>query len=268
MGWAKLDDRYAFHPKLVGDLEARGLDAAAISYCAGQETDGWVPDEVVMALGAGSRNPHAVAKRLVARRRWTRDDARGGYWLHDYLDFNPSREVLESRRKADRFRKGSGRNPSGIRADANGNPGGGRADSSSRTGVGTRAPDPSRPVGTSPPPEHQGVAPPLEEEDPEVEEAMGIVATRRHQARTEPIPRGPRRDAWLEQVAANAYLERKDDLRQWRAEGLSAVAMADRIEPPPARVYEAFPKTDVIERSTGTNLNGVAAARSAMGGEG
>lgn len=114
MGWAKFDDQYATHPKLVGDLEARGLDAAGICQCAKDLTDGFVSDTTMLPLiAAGARQPHAIAMRLVLRGRWTRDDERGGYWIHDYLDFNPSREQEMAKRQADKERKASERRKAG-----------------------------------------------------------------------------------------------------------------------------------------------------------
>jgi hypothetical protein len=40
----------------------------------------------------------------------------GGYVLHDYLDYNPSRADVLRRREHDRLRKESARNPNGIQA--------------------------------------------------------------------------------------------------------------------------------------------------------
>lgn len=116
MSWAKFDDRYATHPKLIAaGLEARGLDAAGICWSAGQETDGFVPDAIVLILGAGSVKPHRIAQRLVAVGRWTRDDERKGYWIHDFLDYNRSHAEADKGREADRARKASARTQAGRR---------------------------------------------------------------------------------------------------------------------------------------------------------
>lgn len=85
MAWAKFDDRWATHPKLLAaGLEAKGLDASGICYAAGQETDGFVPDTALVILAAGHRNPTKVADRLIEVGRWSRDDSRKGYVIHDF----------------------------------------------------------------------------------------------------------------------------------------------------------------------------------------
>ena len=155
MGWAKFDDQYATHPKLVGDLEARGLDAAGICQCAKDLTDGFVSDTTLLLIAAGARQPHAIAMRLVLRDRWSRDDDRGGYWIHDYLEYNPTREQELARREADKQRKATQRKKAGRGATgqfvsgrtsertANGHPPGRPSDGgqdSDRTGAG-RPPD-------------------------------------------------------------------------------------------------------------------------------
>lgn len=179
MGWAKFDDGYGTHPKLVGDLEARGLDAAAICQCARDETDGFLSDTMLLVITAGVSKPHKIAQRLVARRRWRRDDERGGYWVHDYLDYNPSHEESEAKREADRARKESGRkrqgrapdgkvtslrNPSGIRAESERNPDGIRKESAKSPQNVT--PVPTRPVVNRSLSSHHGVAPAPAENDP------------------------------------------------------------------------------------------------------
>ena len=122
MGWAKFDDRWPTHPKLLAaGLEAKGLDACGICYAAGQETDGFIPDSALSILAAGHRSPHKVAKVLVDVGRWDRDEERKGYVIHDYLDYNPSRETREAERqgKRDAGRKGGLKSrPSGSKPKA------------------------------------------------------------------------------------------------------------------------------------------------------
>jgi hypothetical protein len=114
MGWARFDDGYAFHPKLVAaGLEARGLDAAGICYCQAQSTDGFVPDAVVTMLAGAAAKGKKVAQGLLDVGRWTRDDDAGGYWIHDYLAYNESRAQVDKRREAERERKAAGRSKQG-----------------------------------------------------------------------------------------------------------------------------------------------------------
>ena len=165
MGWAKFDDRWATHPKLMAAgttptevLEAKALDASAICYSAGQETDGFIPDSALVILAAGHRSPKRIAGRLVEVGRWARDDERKGYMIHDYLDFNHSRADAEAKRQAERDRKASGRkaqgrdpagrvtsgrNPSQVQAEGARNPDG--SDITSARNPGGVPPVPTRP---------------------------------------------------------------------------------------------------------------------------
>jgi hypothetical protein len=116
MSWAKIDDQLHAHRKVValGDqmLPALGLHLLALSWCASQLTDGYLPKLQIRRLAPDA--PAALVDALVAAELWDRAD--GGYQIHDYLDWNPSREwVLEEREKAkvrmNRIRTSSARSP-------------------------------------------------------------------------------------------------------------------------------------------------------------
>lgn len=220
MGWAKFDDRYATHRKLLAaGLEATGLDARAICQCAGDLTDGFVADALLPVLAAGSKTPPIkLANKLVEVGRWWRDDERGGWWIHDYLDYNDTREEVERRREKERQRKASGRNtqgrdeqgrvtsarnPQGIRADGARNP----------AGVPPVPSPPILPVVSSSSSNHHGVVihSPEEEVDPRVEEAVAVVAQRRLESTTSDVRYPP---SWLATARANALAE--DDGRVYR----------------------------------------------------
>lgn len=102
MTWVKIDDRFPDHPKALalGDdydacvvLHLRGL-----CYCAANLTDGFIPSRIFKGY-------EDQIDALVSVGLWK--DARGGYQIHDYLDYNPSREkVLEDRaRGAERVQR-------------------------------------------------------------------------------------------------------------------------------------------------------------------
>jgi len=156
LSWAKFDDKRALNKKLrAAGLEARGLDDAAICHAAGDESDGFISDVDVQLIGAahGCSRTLKLAAKLVAVGRWTRDEERVGYWIHDYLEFNPSHADLVERREIERSRKERGRNGQG-RSDngrVTGSDGVVRADVTSRPRgqpVG-RGPDvTSRPAGS------------------------------------------------------------------------------------------------------------------------
>jgi hypothetical protein len=99
MGWAKFDDKYLTNRKIMqAGLEARALHQASIIYCAGELTDGLIPGGVIFKLCALSDivNVESTVDRLVELNLYEKTDA--GYMVHDYLDYNPSREqVLKTR---------------------------------------------------------------------------------------------------------------------------------------------------------------------------
>ena len=100
MPWAKLDDALWAHPKvLIVGNEATGVWARCISWSSQQMTDGFVPLGALRMI-AGSRL-RTVAGVLVAAKLL--DDKPGpegaaGYWIHDFLLYNPSREFTMNER--------------------------------------------------------------------------------------------------------------------------------------------------------------------------
>lgn len=98
MPWVKLDDGFADHPKIheVGPIAA-WLHVAALCYCARHLTDGRVPSRVVRGLIDAPR-PRVLVDKLVSSGLW--DEVEGGYEIHDYLDYQPSRERVLAEREA------------------------------------------------------------------------------------------------------------------------------------------------------------------------
>lgn len=140
--WAKLDDALMDHPKFlrVGPL-GLALWVSGLLYCARNLTDGFIPENKVSSLVQWSymdpdRGPAVVtlgvtcdipvgmvesaivADTLVSARLWQR--AVGGYRMHDYLDYQPSRESVMAKRAADAERKVKSRSKvtPGIRRDS------------------------------------------------------------------------------------------------------------------------------------------------------
>jgi hypothetical protein len=98
MAWIRLDDRMPYHPKIVGlSAEAFRLYVASLCYAGGHETDGYVPASALPVLWGTAR----TAAELERAGLWERAD--GGWSIHDYLDYNPSRADIEDarRRRAD-----------------------------------------------------------------------------------------------------------------------------------------------------------------------
>lgn len=97
MTWVKLDDRFPSHRKiaLLSDRAFR-LHVSAICWCAENLTDGRI-SERELTFVAKVRGLKATAKELEGAGVWDRVD--GGWAIHDYLDYNPSREQVHAERK-------------------------------------------------------------------------------------------------------------------------------------------------------------------------
>ena len=117
MTWVRIDDQFRHHPKVAtaGPLGI-ALHVCGLSYAAEYLTDGFIPRGAVNTLcdfegvwdkrfRPGSEDDFAwtvaeVRDLLVSVGMW--DEVQGGYQIHDYLDYNPSKaDVLAERdRKA------------------------------------------------------------------------------------------------------------------------------------------------------------------------
>lgn len=100
MPFLNIDDNFADHPKIdnLSDGAFR-LHVAGLLYAAKQMTDGYIPATRVPRLIRTYR-PKLLAE-VMAGRLWLPADA--GYTIHDYLDWNRSREQIEADRE--RIRK-------------------------------------------------------------------------------------------------------------------------------------------------------------------
>jgi len=107
MTWARIDDHFHSHPKVASlgpyMLACVGLHALALSWCTDQLTDGLIPTDQVprlagdVALLLPKGQPWELVERLLAVGMW--EEIPGGYRIHDFLDYNPSKhEVLQLRR--------------------------------------------------------------------------------------------------------------------------------------------------------------------------
>ena len=120
MAWLKIDDQYLLNPKVAAaGLEGRALHMASLIYCAGQLTDGFIPLTVLGILEglAGVPNLQAAVATLVEVGLW--DVAENGWWVHDYLDYNPTREAVTAKRaeSKERMRQLRGLRSPDVRAN-------------------------------------------------------------------------------------------------------------------------------------------------------
>lgn len=119
MVWVRLDEDFADHPKIaaLGDLMplAGWLHVCALCYCNRHLTDGFLPSAKVHSLASfrhlsvatGGIKDMAqfghdietdeLVEALVDVGMW--EEAPGGYLLHDYLDYQPSRAEWEAEQK-------------------------------------------------------------------------------------------------------------------------------------------------------------------------
>jgi hypothetical protein len=105
MGWARFDDRYSDHPKVVAAGPwAELLDVRAIIFCARHETDGHVGRAQLARIAVGIPAPRAKVAKLVEVGRWSPDARGDGWWVHDYLTYNPSHAKREVERASARDR--------------------------------------------------------------------------------------------------------------------------------------------------------------------
>jgi hypothetical protein len=116
MVWARFDDRYSESPK----IEAAGpwaelLDVRAIIYSARNETDGHISVVALGRISINIPNPKGKAAKLVEVGRWKPNED-GGWFIHDFLEYNPSKAQLadqraEGKERAKRSREAKQKQP-------------------------------------------------------------------------------------------------------------------------------------------------------------
>lgn len=107
MAWVKIDDHFADHPKVLqaGPL-AMALHVRALCYSSRYMTDGFIPAAAIAQLMTGFENlieGQYEPNVLVRAGLW--ETVTGGWRIHDYLEYNPSKAQILSAREADRSRK-------------------------------------------------------------------------------------------------------------------------------------------------------------------
>lgn len=105
MSYAAFDDHFADHPKVAALSDgAFRLHVAGILYCSRHLTDGLVPADEAPRLVRRFRRQALV--ELVERGIWRPVGTAGdAYEIHDYLDWNLTREQVLDRREKSRKRQ-------------------------------------------------------------------------------------------------------------------------------------------------------------------
>lgn len=113
MAWVKIDDQFHDHPKVldVGPC-AEALYFRGLTYATRFLTDGFIPVGHLRRMG--DMDALAEAERLTTSGLW--QSTEGGYLVHDYLDYQPSKEhILADRAKsAKRQAEWRDRNRNGV----------------------------------------------------------------------------------------------------------------------------------------------------------
>ena len=98
--WTKLSDEFFRNPKVVAaGRDARDLYLVSLCHCNEHLTDGFIAQNYLrrMAADAEIDNPVESASRLVEVRLW--DVVPGGYLVHDFGEYNPTKSEVEQERK-------------------------------------------------------------------------------------------------------------------------------------------------------------------------
>lgn len=120
MGWARIDDSFHDHPKLIGlSLEALGLWVKCLTWAHrhhGSGTPmGHIPPELPQMF-AGSRGKK-LSEELSARALWDRDLDLGGWNIHDYIDYLPAAERPSTASDVSKARSEAGKRGAAARWD-------------------------------------------------------------------------------------------------------------------------------------------------------
>jgi hypothetical protein len=160
MPWFRLDDSFHSHPKVIAaGNEAVGLFVRCGTYAAEHTTDGIIAEEIAELYGAsatgsrrnpGTGKPETLAETLVRTGLWHR--VRRGWTIHDYLDYNPSKEAVEKERKAAAERQKRRRQSIPSRRDSRSDTAVSHTTPTRRVGrTESHPPDPLRPDGRAGP---------------------------------------------------------------------------------------------------------------------
>ena len=99
MAWARIDDKFLDNPKVrKAGKDATYLYVSGLVYSSNQLTEGYISDEALglVAYKGFIKNERTHAATLVECELWDRIE--GGYQIHDYLEYNPTKEQIEEAR--------------------------------------------------------------------------------------------------------------------------------------------------------------------------
>ena len=93
MGWVRIDDNFADHPKIIGLSDsAFRLYISALCYSNRQLTDGFIATAVYAKMSSEDE-----AEFLVGAGLW--EQIEGGYLIRSYNEYQPTREKVNEKRE-------------------------------------------------------------------------------------------------------------------------------------------------------------------------
>jgi hypothetical protein len=102
--WVKLEDDFSENPKIAGLSDsALALWVTGLAYCNRNLTDGFIPSQVGLGqLRYCDGNAVPPIRELEATGLW--DEIPGGWEVHDFHDYQPTKEAVLAERAAARER--------------------------------------------------------------------------------------------------------------------------------------------------------------------
>jgi hypothetical protein len=123
--WVKLEDDFSENPKIAGLSDsALALWVTGLAYCNRNLTDGFIPSQVGLGqLRYCDGNAVPSIRELERTGLW--DEVTGGWEVHDFHDYQPTREAVLAERAAARermqeLRKNRKRSSKDVRANIGG----------------------------------------------------------------------------------------------------------------------------------------------------
>lgn len=113
MSWVKLDDSFGENPKIAQASDsALALWVTSLAYCNRNLTDGYIPSSVGLGqLRYCGGNPVPAIRELESLGLW--ETAEGGWYVHDYLHYQLSKDDVLAQRETTRERVTRHRNGGG-----------------------------------------------------------------------------------------------------------------------------------------------------------
>lgn len=105
MSWGRLDDQANGNAKLLALSDAAWrMWGCGLIYCQANLTDGFIPEHAIHTFGVRAKNKALVVDELCSVLVYCKgplwERVQGGYQVHDYFDWNDSREdIIAGRQK-------------------------------------------------------------------------------------------------------------------------------------------------------------------------